>query len=253
MDRKAATANNIIKLNPRNDAFCLRFESKDDALRYAEHIADRCAALKRATGCYGVDHYLRGDSYLAIELETASGKFLFTFMRPGTLEKRKPRGLGIWNENLFDIMDKRNKRKVPMLGNSCQPTNHPEHCTFPMLIRLERAAEVNQGLIHPSAFLFNLILEVGAARSDREMEIWGKRGVDLQSGVGECMVECMAHIRNDISSSLLHAPSDWLKAHAVNVLTGLRVSVDDDVRFISLPKFSGEDVKVRRAFLSGFE
>ncbi len=220
---------NVVTLRPSaNNSLGLRFETQDDALRYAQEIVEVCVGLQRAANRFGIDHYLNADSDLVIRLKGADGYSNFTVsirIVEGLQRSQRPPS---WEPELVDLLSK--KKHAPMFRSASQSRKRPDQFSFPMLVRFNRSHEIKQGRVDASAFSLDLTFERDRAIGDREVNVFGVRASELNGGVAHCIVNCASEFGRDIGGQTPFRERDsGAESEVYNILTRIRVSALDDV------------------------
>ena len=172
-DQRQAGANVVNLGAGAKDALGLRFETRNDAMRYFQEIADFCVSLKRKTNHFGIDYYLVGEFDFHIGVTDTEGDCNFTICIRvcGRRNWRKVASVGEPGRRDCDG-ERQNTLMLPRArkGRQC-----PDQFALPVLARFERSAIVNQGAIDASAFAFDLTFEARPDHADGEVDAFGIR------------------------------------------------------------------------------
>lgn len=229
----------------------LRFEICDDALRYAEKIAQTCLDARRKAEFFGIDHVLMGNSVIRFEISPPPDPREFDLVI--TLYPHKLNWLTndrvVHDKGLDDPGHSDDPLMLPRGGDFSQ---YPERLAFPVFVWFDRAAEVQKGRVDVSAPFFDLTFEIGDGFPNGEIEVFGVRASKIKRGVANGLIQCMPKVGGCVGGELPRfGRYPFWRADLEHALSGLRINVRDDVRGIHLPEGQHCPIVFSKAFLCG--
>lgn len=183
----------------------LRFESKDDALAFANDIAERGRSIATEWGVSFAQDYFNGVINIHLEVSAGADTRIFKFIGGSTpfIDKNfdRPNDIKIFVGD--EISHVASQRKLNNAGVFiCGEFTGDADYIVPTVVRLARPDEIQNVSIDLLASVLDCDLEIGGVPPHREIDTFGIFPPGSESRVANGLVKRVAGIRN-----YAHGPS----------------------------------------------
>lgn len=236
----------------------LRFNTKNDAVRYVDHIMQRCHQWAATNGIRSLgEDYVQGENEIRLQCYVRTGRqscdFKFRIRFAPTIETECEGALGLHDGPCELAPVLKLGRYNALVRHSRELGQSPENW-IPSIVWLELHREGDESTINPFAFLLARSPEIGCALSEREIDAFGVDSSKFHRGITHGLIETKPSLLQYAGRQASNP--GWkasLKSQCDDILASFTISVSENSVRAIVTERSALQVKLDKLFFSALD